>query len=127
IANAITSTIGTAINGVSSALTGLIFHTKNWGQAFLQAAQSIVQSLIQIGLQMLAQKLLGSLLTSSTVGEQTTAGAAVTTAWSPAAAATSIGSFGVSASTGMTIALAAIAAIMGALGGGGGFGAQEGG
>jgi hypothetical protein len=116
IARALTSTIGTAIQGVSSALTGLIFHTKNWGQAFLQAGQSIVQSLIQIGLQMLAQKLLSSLLTGQTIGEQAAAGPAVATAWGPAAAATSIGSFGSAATVGMTLALAAISAITGALG-----------
>jgi len=118
IADAIKTTIGTAIQGVSSALTGLIFHTKNWGQAFLQAGQSIVQSLIQIGLQMLAQKLLGSLLKSEEVGESAGAGAAITTAYAPAAAAVNVATFGSAAATGLPITLAAISAIMAALGAG---------
>ncbi len=50
-ATALTSTLGTAINSTSQALTGLIFHTGNWRQTMSQAAQSIVADLIRIALQ----------------------------------------------------------------------------
>jgi hypothetical protein len=43
--------INTGINSTSQALTGLIFQTKNWQQAFVSAAESIVQSLIKVALQ----------------------------------------------------------------------------
>jgi hypothetical protein len=114
-ARAITGPMNTAIGGISQGLTGLIFGAKNWQQSFVQAAQSIVQQLIQIGLQLLVQKALGTVMTTATVAEQAVAGPAVATAWAPAAAATSVGSFGASATTGAGAAIAAIAAIMGAL------------
>lgn len=112
VGRAITGSIGTAIDATADALTGLIFQTRSWQQAALQAGQSIVSTLIKVGLQMIAQKVLGSVLTRTTAQEQTAAGAQVATSWAPAAAATSVGSFGSSAVVGAIAAAAAIAAII---------------
>ena len=48
IGSAITNTIGTAVSGVSNAITGAIFKTQSWGQAFAQTAQQIVGNLVNI-------------------------------------------------------------------------------
>lgn len=118
IAGLITNTLGSAINGVSGAITGLIFHTQSLGQAALQMGQQFVQSLINVGLQMVAQKLLGTALTAATTTEQVSAGATIAAANAPAAAATAIASYGSSAVIGTIAAAAAIAAIIAAIAGG---------
>lgn len=118
----ITGTLNTAIASTSQALTGLIFKTTSWKEAFGQAAMSIVQNIIEILLQIVVSKALSSAMTALHVGEQTAAGAAIATANAPAAAATSIATSGGSAVAGGASAAAAIAAIIGAIvGGGGGF------
>jgi hypothetical protein len=114
-AHALTGTLGTAINGISGAITGLIFHTGNWRQAVAQTAESIVQNLIQVGIQMLVTKALGTAVRASTVAESAVAGPSIAAAYAPAAAASSVASYGSSAIVGEAAALAAIAAIVGAL------------
>jgi hypothetical protein len=47
-------TLNTGINAVSTGLTGLIFQTGNWQQAFVSAGEAIVNSLIKIALQQVA-------------------------------------------------------------------------
>lgn len=89
-ANIITSTLGTAINGISSAITGLIFKTQTWGQAFAQIAQSIVGNIIQIFLQLIESQI-AAWIVGLVIGESSTKVAnkqAVTLAasWAPAAA-----------------------------------------
>lgn len=118
MAGFLTGTLNTAVNSTSQAITGLIFRTKNWKQAFAQAAQSIVGNLIQILLQMTIGKAIGSVLSKLNVTEQTAAGAAIASANAPAAAATSIASYGGSAVAGGAAAAVAIASIIGALVGG---------
>lgn len=126
----LTGSLNTAINSTSQAITGLIFGTKNWKQAFAQAAQSIVNDLIRVVLQMTIGKAIGSILTKANAQEQTQAGAQIAAAHAPAAAATSISSWGGAAVAGAAAAAIAIAAIIGALAGGfeqGGFtGGHEG-
>jgi hypothetical protein len=51
VAQFFAQTVNTGISATSNALTGLIFQTKDWAQAFVQAGESIVESLIQIALQ----------------------------------------------------------------------------
>lgn len=109
IAGEITNSIGTAINGVSSGITGLIFHTGSLGQAFLQVAESIVQSLIQVGLQILAQKIIGTFVTSENTAEQIAAGKAIAAGTATAAAYMSVISYG-AADVAAGIALGAVVA-----------------
>ncbi len=52
------ATLKPAIDGVSKGIYGAITGTVSWGQAFQQAGAQIVQSLIQIGVEMLAQHIL---------------------------------------------------------------------
>jgi hypothetical protein len=112
VSGLITNSIGTAIQGVSSGITGLIFHTQSLGQAFLQVAESIVQSLIQVALQMIAQKILGSTLASESATEQIATGQAVAQGLAAAAAFQSTISYGAAAAAG-TIGLgAAVTAAM---------------
>lgn len=44
--------IASGVQDVSRALTEALFHTRNWGQAFLQLGEQIVQTLIAIALKM---------------------------------------------------------------------------
>jgi len=110
IARGITSTIGTAIGGISQGLTALIFRTGNWKQAFLSAAQSIVQSLIQIGLQMLVTQLLGRTLSQTSAAAQTGPAATAFLAWEPAAIAADTATFGGASAAAIASFGAAIAA-----------------
>jgi len=73
----------TGISATSTALTGLIFQTKNWQQAFISAGTSIVDQLIHISLQAVVGAALGSTLHK---GEQLAAAkSAAAGAWSSAA------------------------------------------
>ncbi len=119
VAGVITNTLNTAINTTASAITGLIFQTGNWRKSVAQAAQAIVQDLIKVGIQMLVQATLGKFLTKANAQEQSTAGAQIAAANAPAAAATSIASFGSAAVIGGIAAAAAIALIIGLLASGG--------
>jgi hypothetical protein len=71
------------INATSTALTGLIFQTKNWQQAFISAGQSIVDQLIHIGL----QAVIGSALSTTLhkADQLAAAKSAAAGAWSSAA------------------------------------------
>jgi hypothetical protein len=112
-AHIVTDTLGTAINGVSSALTGLIFGTQNWRQAVEQAVESIVQNLIKVGLQMIIQRALGSAIRASAVTEATSTNTAIAASAAPAATLESAATFGSSAIVGEAAILAALAAVAG--------------
>lgn len=128
----ITSTLGTAVSGLTSAISGLIFHTTSWGQAFAQVAQSIIQNIIQIVLQWAISRAVMALLNlafgkaeASAINQEAASSAA---AWAPAATAASIASYGAAAGFGLIAYLAAIgtgtaATVAAASGGGGGFAA----
>jgi hypothetical protein len=113
-ASVLTNTLNTAIGSTSQALTGLIFGTKNWQQAFVQAAQSIVQNLIQIALQYVVSKLVMAAIdraTGNTTGQAATQAAGqAAAAWAPAAISASIASYGSAAYTGLFAYGAALAA-----------------
>ncbi len=113
VGNIITNTLGTAINGVSQALTNAIFQTGSWKEAWNQAAQAIVQNIITIALQWAVSRAVMALLNiafgkaeSATINAEATQAAA---AWAPAATAASIASYGAAAGFGLTAYLAAIA------------------
>jgi hypothetical protein len=110
-AHAVTGTLGTAISGVSNALTGLIFQTSNWKQAVSQAAESIVGDLIKIALQYLvSQTVIRALRAAGAIEDQAQATAASKAAfalWQPAAVAAGIATEGSAALTGLAAVLGA--------------------
>ena len=112
IGKSITANIQTAVDSVSTAIDGLIMGTHNWRQSFAQAGQAIIKNLIQLGVQMVANAVLGRILGKSSATEQATNSAVITAAAAPAAATTSISSYGVAAIVGAALAVAAIAAII---------------
>jgi hypothetical protein len=118
VGHAITSSIGTAIDATANALTDLVFATGNWRQTMLQAEKAIVGSLIKIGLQMIAQKVLGSILGRQGVTETTANNAEVLSTATPAAVAQSGASSGFNWVFAGIAAAAAIALIIGLLAGG---------
>lgn len=112
VSNLITSTIGTAVSGLSNAITGLIFRTTTWGQAFAQVAQAIVGNIIQIVLQWAVSRAVMAALNfafGKAEGQAINAEAsAATEAWSPAAIAASIASYGAAAGAGNLAFIAAL-------------------
>jgi hypothetical protein len=135
VAGIITGTLNTAIQGTSQALTGLIFGTQNWRQAFASAAQSIVGNIIQIALQWIISRTIMAALNrafgatdAAATSAQATGAAA---AWAPAAVAASIASYGAAAGVGLAAYVAAIvsgeATTIGLAAGGGAAGFKKGG
>jgi hypothetical protein len=110
----ITTTLNTAIASTSQALTSLIFKTGNWKQAFAQAAQSIVQNLIEILLQwIVSQTIMKALSVAFRSGEAdstASAGASAAAAWAPAATAASIATEGEADLSGVAALAAAMVA-----------------
>src|SRR5260221_435448 len=76
-------TMQTGIDGVSQGLTGLIFGAKNWQQAFVSAAESIVQSLIKL---MLQQLLASTVLRTANQGDKLPSASAAAAAAAKSAA-----------------------------------------
>jgi len=58
VANTLQSTIGSEISNLSDGITGLITGTKTWGDVGRSAGLIFLQALVQLGIQMLAQKAL---------------------------------------------------------------------
>jgi hypothetical protein len=112
-ANALTSTLGTAISGVSNAMTGLIFGTQNWRQAMAQTVESIVADLIRIALQFVITRTLmfivNKAFSSQESGVANAQAQGAFSAWEPAAIAASTASYGVAAGVGLAAFLAAVA------------------
>ena len=112
VGNLITSTIGTAVNGVSNAIMGAIFRTQTWGQAFAEVAKSIIGNIIQIVLQYAIQRgvmaLINIVFGEAEAAASTTQAEAAAIAWSPAAIAASTASYGVAAATGNAAYIAAL-------------------
>ena len=121
VASIITGTLNTAIAQTSQAITGLIFGTLTWKQAFASAAQSIVQDVIKILLQWIISRTVMSALNaifgkidasaSSKLAESAAA------SWSAAAVSASIATEGVAAGTGLAAYIAAIGSGMAAASG----------
>jgi hypothetical protein len=118
ISRFITDGIGTAIQGVSDGIYGLITGTATWGQVGLQAGAQILKSLIDIGVQQTVMFVRGLFQTKANVATQATAGASIASSNAPAAAATSISSYGAAAAIGTAAAIAGIAAIIALISGG---------
>jgi hypothetical protein len=118
--DALTTTLGSAIDGISQGLTGLITGTTTWKQAMLQTAQSIIGELVKIGVQLVVQATLhdtlmrGSAATASQVRRQDTADTIASNAAKSSSAGTaglleSIASYGVAALVGAAAFTAATA------------------
>lgn len=109
-----TNTFQTAAAGASRALTGLIFRTNDWRQAFAQAAQAIVQNLIQIVIQWILSRTIMAALNKVFGALDAKAATALAgkaaAAWAPAATSASIATYGVAAGTGLAAYLGAIGA-----------------
>jgi hypothetical protein len=113
----ITDTLGGAINGLSSGISGVIFRTQTLGQAALQMGEQFVSSLIRVGLQMITQAILGKALARSAEAEQIASGLAIALGMAPAAAMSSIATSGSSAVIGGAAAVAAFSSIIGLISG----------
>lgn len=109
ISHGLTNIIGGAISSISSGIMGLINGTMTFGQAFAQVGQAILQSLIQLVVQMgvvwLVQQVLGKAALANSagaIGQAVFTGAAMQAAYAPAAMAASIASYGGAAVQGAT-------------------------
>ena len=127
VANNIQSTLTSAVEGVSGAITAGILQTKTWGQAWAQAGQQILSQLISMGVQFLLNNALqlagqgiartgaalGMALRTADTSAHVAAEGVKLAAATPAALMTSISSYGVAAIVGLAAVLAAVAAFGG--------------
>lgn len=118
LASTITGVLNTAISGTAQAITGLLFHTQTLGQAARSVFQSLVQQVIQWGIQMLITATLGRLLRNQSTQEQAAANAQIVASATPAAVAQSGATSGSNWIIGAIAAGVAIAAIIALLAGG---------
>jgi hypothetical protein len=115
IATTLNSTLGGAISNVSQGIYGLITRTATWGDLFRSVGASIVQSLIQLGVQMAVNFALGEVFKKKATQSSVQSGAQIAASNAPAAAATSVASYGSAAIIGTIAAIAGIALIIGLL------------
>ena len=112
VAGIITNVLGTAIDGIAQATTGLIMGTKTWAQAWNQAAASVIQSIVKVVLQFIAGQI-AMFVIRQIFGkqEQTISGEAAAqsaAAWAPAATSASIASYGAASGFGVAAYIAAL-------------------
>lgn len=125
VANAIQSTLGSAVNSITEGIHGWITGALTFGQALqnigLKVLDTMLQTIIQMGVQWVITSTLGKLglismdtlqsaLLAKKVVEVNAAEAATLPAKTQGAVTASISSFGVAAALGVVAALAAIAA-----------------
>jgi hypothetical protein len=125
-AQALTTTLGSAIEGISAGISGLILGTTSWQQAMQQAGASIVQELVRIGVRLVASYALQSVLQAGAMaqsaaaqaaaaGQAAATGASITAAYAPAAAMAGAATYGTSAGVGTAVTVAAVIAAVGVL------------
>jgi hypothetical protein len=105
------ATVGNAIDGISDGLAGLANGTMTWGQAMQRTRQAIIAELIKIGVQMLATKLLGSIIQKTAAIEAGTTNATIAASAAPAAALEGAATFGANSAGVVAVVAAVIAAI----------------
>lgn len=115
ISGFITNGIGTAIDGVSDGIYGLITKTKTWGQVGLQVGAQILQSLIKTGVQIVANSALGLTAQKTQQATAATTGPSIAASYAPASAAVNTATYGSSAVIGAAAAAVAIGLIIGLL------------
>lgn len=109
-------TLGNAINGISAGIAGLITGTKSWGQAMRETGVSIINALVQIGVEMIAQQILRGAIHAWDRAQAAATGASITASMAPAAAVTGAATFGGNA-VGVALVIAAVIAGIAALSG----------
>jgi hypothetical protein len=119
ISSFLTNGVGTAIQGVSDGIYGMITRTQTWGQVWLTVGASILKSLLDMGVQQAILFAKGLFFTKANATAQAQAGAQIAASNAPAAAATSISSYGAAAVVGAAAAGIAIGAIIAMLASGG--------
>ena len=120
VATALANSWGTALDGISKGLTDVIFQAKTMKEAFQDIARTIVTELVQSFIKMavtyVAQKafmfMMDTVFSGSRMAMAATEGAAITTAMAPAAAVSSVATFGGSAVGGLLMAGIALAGIV---------------
>ena len=128
VANWLTNSFQTAVDGVSNSIMGLIDGTKTWGDVFADVGRSILANLIKLVVQMIAQMLIIKPLMKLMGLENTQMATQSATAWAPAAVAASIASYGAASGVGLAAAMGAMtigAAFGAALSGIGGMAGYE--
>lgn len=114
-ANVLQGTLGNAIRGISDGIYGLIAGTASWGQLFLQVGAQVLQTLIQIGVEMLAQFVLRQALGAALQTQAATEGATIAASYAPAAATAGAATFGIGTVIGVALTVAAIVAALASL------------
>jgi hypothetical protein len=117
ISGLIEGSINAALQGTNQLLLDSIFRTGNWRQAFLGVEEQIASLFLKWIEQMALQQIAQMMGITTTTQAQTASGAQIAAAHAPAAAATSISSYGAAAIIGEVLAIAAIGAIIAAVSG----------
>ncbi|AHG63194.1 tape measure protein [Advenella mimigardefordensis] len=121
IADSLGASFADLSDGAGDTLGQMIFYGDEANASFSDIAKTIgvdmVKALVKMGIQMLAQKALGTAINTTSTAEATATGAAVTSAMTPAAATASVATFGGAAAAGLA-GLMAVMAILPALMGG---------
>lgn len=105
----LTSAVDSLSGNASNAITGLITQTMSWGDAARSLGNtmlnSVVNSIVQVGVEMAKNFILGQTLGVATQAANATAavagGAAALAAWTPAAIAASIATMGAASASGL--------------------------
>lgn len=124
VGRAIETSIGGALEGISSSIAGLIRGTMTWAEAFANVGRAILDAVINAFAQMVAQMIVSFALQKVFGGMAQKQAAQVGAAWHGAAVSASIATYGTAAGVGLAAFMAAQAAGVGAATGmqaGGGF------
>ncbi len=112
-ATIITTTLSHAVEGLSSAISGLVLGTMTWKQAFSQAASAVVQDIIRIVIQQTVGRAVMSAVNAAFGSEDASTSAALASAsaaaWEEAAILASIASYGGAAAEGEAAVVLAVA------------------
>ncbi|MBN9690724.1 MAG: hypothetical protein J0M24_10840 [Verrucomicrobia bacterium] len=110
VGNAITSSIGGALDGISSSIEGLIRGTMTWADAFRNVGMAILNSVVTAFAKMIAQMMVSFILQKIFGKAMQQQAMQVGSAWTAAAISASIASYGTAAGVGLGAFLAAQAA-----------------
>lgn len=121
IADSLGNSFASLADGAGDTLGQMIFYGDEANASFSDVAKTIgvdmVKALVTMGVQMLAQKALGTAINTASTGEAVATGAAVTSAMAPAAATASVATFGGAATAGLVGLMAVMAILPSLLGG----------
>ena len=107
VGQAITTSIGGALSGISTSIGGLIRGTMTWSEAFYNVGEAILDAVISAFSQMITQMVLSFALQRLFGAAAQTQAAILGTAWSTAAISASIATMGTAATVGASAFLAA--------------------